>query len=499
MPALETIDGQYVYRPDGPVLKAFVADRSEIAVIIGPIGSGTSSAACMRMWQSCCEQAPSPRDGIRHSRWAVVRSTYPELETSAVPTWLFWFPEEIYGPLIRRRPMHQEIRIGDVELDLWFLALDGEDDVKKLRSVEYTGVFFNEVEFQEYIIFVEGKSRTGRYPHAADGGATWHGVIADMNAPREDHFIARMTGMAEWPDETPADKRLKWPEEWALFRQPPGLIEVMGPDGVSVADYVENPEAENLKWLPPHHYKEKARGALKSWIDARIMNRVTLLTSGDPVWPGFKPELHLSPRSLVYVPDREVVVSLDFGRRPCALVAQEVGDRLQVQREFRMYGVGATVFAPALKRFLEQHYRGARISCTGDPKGADRGQATEQSAYDIFEGYGMRVVPARGRVRQINDLNERVEAVAYALLTNRLLISPECTTLRAACQGKYVWSKLAEGEATPVKDKYSDVADCLQYLCLFVGEGRRMVGLTAAQSWTRSKIAKQRSLRRVSA
>lgn len=499
MPELEALESQYVYQPDGRVLAGFLADRSEVSVIVGPIGSGTSSAACMRIWQCACEQAKSPRDGIRHSRWAIVRSTYPELRTAVIETWLFWFPEAKYGPLTWSRPMHQVMRVGDVELDLWFLALDGEDDVKKLRSVEYTGIFFNEVEFQDHIVFIEGKSRTGRYPHQADGGATWSGVIADMNAPREDHFIARMTGMSDWPDETPLDKRLKWPKEWTLFRQPPGLIEVIGPDGVSVIDYVENPEAENLKWLPHGYYKEKARGALKTWIDARIMNRVTYLTSGDPVWPGFKPEIHLAPRSLAYVPDREVIVALDFGRRPCAIIAQEIGDKLHVQREFRMYGVGATVFAPGLKRFLEQHYRGAKISFTGDPKGADRGQSTEQSAYDIFEGYQMRVTPARGRVRTINDINERVEAVAYAFLTNRLLISPECVTLRGACMGKYAWRKLDQGEAEPIKDKFSDVADCLQYLCLYVGEGRRMVGLTPGQSWTRSKIMKQRSLRRVMA
>jgi hypothetical protein len=33
---------------------------------------------------------------------------------------------------------------GDVEAEFIFLALENEDDVKKLRSLECTGIYFNE-------------------------------------------------------------------------------------------------------------------------------------------------------------------------------------------------------------------------------------------------------------------------------------------------------------------------------------------------------------------
>jgi type VI protein secretion system component VasF len=65
--------------------------------------------------------------------------------------------------------------------------------------------------------------------------------------------------------------------------------------------------------------------------------------------------------------------------------------------------------------------------------------------------------------------------------------------------GKYAFKKLETGEGEPVKDKWSDVADCLQYLCLFLGEGRRMIGLTAVQVSHAVKVASRRSLRRISA
>ena len=499
MPELELIDQQLVYEPDGRVLTQFVTDRAEVAVIVGPIGSGTSTAAMMRMWQTSCEQAPNPRDGIRRTRWGVIRPTNPELHTSTLKTWLYWFPENRYGTVKWSRPLKQTLTVGDVEAEVWFLALDGPDDIEKIKSTEWTGFFLNELEYQSYEIFHECRSRSKRYPAMGDGGPTWSGVIADMNAPREDHFVARMAGWAPYPDDTPEEKRIRWPGSWRLFRQPPGLIEIKDADGV-VTGYEVNPLAENLKWLMPGYYRDLADGATKQWIDARIMNRVQFISTGDPVWKNFKPEVHVSHGPLPYQPGREVIVSCDFGRRPTAVIAQEVGAKLQVQKEFRMYGVSASIFAPALKRFLEQNYRGAAIKVTGDPKGADKSQATEHSAHDIMQSYGMTVVnpmPGRG-----NDLQLRLEAVSYALMTDRILISPECSTLVAALSGKYVIDNSDAAHPEPMKRgeaaKYSDVADALQYLLLFLGEGRRMVGLSAAQSWTAMKVMKARSLRRVS-
>ena len=86
---------------------------------------------------------------------------------------------------------------------------------------------------------------------------------------------------------------------------------------------------------------------------------------------------------------------LDFGRVfPAALFAQEVNGRINVQHEMLGFNEGATIFAPKVKRFLEQNYPGHAFRCVGDPKGRDRGQATEQSAYDVFRANGMPVTPA---------------------------------------------------------------------------------------------------------
>ena len=222
MPALDKIDGQLVYQPDGATLAEYITDRHEVGVIVGPIGSGSSTASCFKIWFTACEQHVSEHDGKRHTKWAIVRTTYPELNTSTLPTWLTWFPEETYGKLIRSRPMNQVIQIGDIDLEIWFLALDDADDIKKLRSTEFTGIWFNELEYHSYEMFSEAHSRVaqGRFPPMMHGGPKWHGILADMNAPDEDHFVSRMAGWSEWPDDVPEESRLKWPKEWWLKKQP---------------------------------------------------------------------------------------------------------------------------------------------------------------------------------------------------------------------------------------------------------------------------------------
>lgn len=500
MPIETDQSGKRIYEPDGDVLDRYIQDRAHVSVIRGPIGSGTSTASCMKIWALAMEQNAGP-DGLRRSRWGVVRNTYPQLVGTTVKTWLDWFPEELYGRMNRSRPMSQVIRLGDIHLEVFFMALDVEQDVSDMRSLEVTGWWFNELEFIPKAIFDEAESRTGRYPAVKDGGCKWDGIIADMNAPSEDHWVPMMTEEAPYPDEVPEDERPLWPKDWGYFTQPPALIEEMSADGKEVVGYAINPQSENLKWLKPGFYEEKLRGKSKSWIDSRLMNRITFVADGDPVWPMFREDTHVAKKPLEPVKGHAVVVALDFGRRPCAIFMQEVNNRVLVQFELRAYGESAATFAPKVKGFLAKHYPGYHARFTGDPKGQDKGQADERTAYDVFRSFGMPIVPAPVKN---NHLQTRLMAVEHLLNAMsmglaRLQVSPACYTLKLALAGRYRVKKQGLGEPEPIKDKWSDVADCLQYGALFLGEGRRMVGLDVMQSAKAVKVnLGGRSLRRVS-
>lgn len=477
-----TSDGRQIYEPDGSVLVDFLLCRKPVIGIQGPVGSGKSKGANMLVYAIASEQRPD-RYGIRRTRWAVVRNTYPELKNTTIRTWLDTFPEEVYGKFRWSIPYQHIIRLDDMVIEVDFLALDKPDDVKKLRSGEYTGFYFNEMQYIPKDLFDEATSRAGRYPAVKDGGCTWSGVVFDMNAPEEDHWTGMMTGQVPYPDGMPEEEReaLRWPVEWGFFMQPPGLIAIRDADG-SIIGYENNPIAENVKWLKPNYYLDQIKGKTRSWIDSRIMNVVTVILEGSPVWPTFRPEIHFVNRILQPLRSHDLHVGLDFGRQPAAIIGQSINGRVIVYDELIGRDESATVFAPKVKALLERKYPGFRVRFHGDPKGQDKTQTDERTAYDIFRQHGMNIEPAPVPT---NNIKTRLEAVEFCLTQlvdgkPKFLVTANARTIKMAMQGKYHYRKNDFNKLEPVKDQWSNPADALQYMILGMGEGKAMVGLDAA-------------------
>ena len=492
-----TSEGMRIYEPDGQVLRDFLKDRSHVSIIRGPLGSGTSTACCMKIYSLALEQNPSPEDGIRRSRWCVVRDSYPNLRNTTIRTWLDWFPQEQYGRFLWTRPAIHEIRIGNVELDVIFLSVDNEEDVAKLRSFDFTGIWFNELEYMKFLLFMEAESRTGRFPAVKDGGPTWHGVIADMNAPDETHWVPKLTGevVIEDDDENPEVVRQGLPFDWSYFVQPPALLELRDATGREITGYKLNPQAENSKWLVDGYYEEKCRGKTKAWIDSRLRNQITFVLDGLAVFKGFNPDTHIAPEPLKPVEGHDVIVGLDFGfNRPAAVCMQTIDGRIFIQHEFRRYGTAATSFAPELKRFLERTYPGCQYQIFGDPKGQDRGQADGRTSYEVYKACGLIVTPAPVPTNAPQTRIAAVDSVLSQMKDGkpRFVMSPTgCPTLKAAMCGRYHIKKNALGDPDPVKDKYSDIADALQYAMLGLGEGRIMIGLEPLAKARAMKVSRE--------
>lgn len=514
----EAVSGEALLGPDGWPLPFGEDGRSQFALvggtkvcdfylsdnetdfIQGDLGSGKTRAMCARVMRHAQQQRVSTLTGKRMSRWAVVRNSNPVLKRSTIRTWLEMFPEHLYGRFNWGNPFFHNMRFDDVVLEVDFLGLDKAEDAHKLRSVEYTGIAFNEVPFIPREIVEESSSRL-RYPGPEHGGSAWHGIIADGNAPPEDCWLALISGQVDLPPGLTDDERaeFKWPAGWQMFMQPPALLEAIDHNG-RVTGYEVNPKAENLKNLPPGYYSKMIPGKSKAWIDCHLRNTVAMVVEGSPVWPMFRREFHVAPEVLRPVKGHEVRVALDFGRvYPAALFSQEINNRLNVQYEMLGFNEGATVFAPRVKKFLETHYPGYRVRFTGDPKGNDKGQATEQSSYDVFRALGMPVTAAP--VPQ-NDIDRRIESVAFILNdnpsgVNRLVISPYCRTLIVGMSGRYHLVREADGVLRPKKDKYSNLCDCLQYECIASGEGRKMIGLRPIGNMAPARVYKPKSMRRI--
>jgi hypothetical protein len=483
----------------------FVVSDREVDIIQGPLGSGKTRALCARIMRHAQQQRVSKLTGFRMSRWFLARNTYPDLKTTTIRTWLEMFPEQVYGRFNWGQPPSHKIRFGDVSLDIDFLALDKPEDVRKLRSTEYTGGAFNELPFIEKEIFDEGTSRL-RYPGISHGGSAWHGIIADANAPDEDHWLAVMTGQVDFPPNLTEDEKtaFQWPDHWGFYKQPPAVLEVRDTHN-TITGYEVNQDAENLANLPPGYYAKQLFGKKKAWIDSRLRNVVALVVEGSPVYPEFVVEVHVAREALRPIPGVTLTVGLDFGRQPAAIFMQGANNRVYVQYELLGHNEGAVTFAPKVKRFIAEKYPAwemENVNFWGDPKGQDKGQADERTAYDIFRANGMVVRPPPS-LKQ-NMIETRVSAVTNVHNEMhdgkpRYVMSPLCRTLKVAKAGRYHLIKEDDGVLRPKKDRYSNPADAEQYGILGLGEGRKMIGLPPVGSlkpvrtWNRRK-----SMRRVS-
>lgn len=473
------------YKPGGETLKAFMKDDHFFRGLRGPVGSGKSACCAIEMFKRALAQKPGP-DGIRKSRWAVVRNTNPQLRTTTMKTWEDWFPQHIWGKITMHPPPYtHHIKKGDLDLEVIFLALDRPEDVKKLLSLELTGVWINEAREIPKAIVDACTMRVGRFPSMKDGGPSWYGVIADTNAPDEDHWWPIMAGEAPIPDHIGREEALMLvkPDTWAFFTQPGGMVANTDGEG-NVTGYHLNPVAENLQNLTANYYPDIITGKTKSWIDVYVLNKLGSLNDGKPIYQMFDETVHVSREPLLFTPGVPILVGLDFGLTPAAAFVQNVRGRWYVLHELVAQDMGITRFTEVLRTEMAQKFPGAQFVIYGDPAGDYRAQTDERTPFQILRQAGLKAYTA-----PTNDPALRIEAVANPL--NRMVdgqpgfvIDQRCTHLIKGFRGGYQYRRLqvsggARYEDKPDKNMFSHVHDALQYALCGGGESRTLtVGRT---------------------
>ena len=470
----------FKYKPDGEVLKAFMKDDNFFRGIRGPVGSGKSVACCVEVFRRALMQKKG-EDGIRKSRWAIIRNTNPQLRTTTIKTWLDWFPENDWGKFVWSVPYTHHIKKGDIDLEILFLALDRPEDVKKLLSLEVTGIWINEAREVPKSIVDACTMRVGRYPSMRDGGPSWSGVIADTNAPDEDHWWPIMGGDVPIPDHIPRDqaKMLVRPDNWRFFTQPCGMTEVKNEAG-ELEKYVPNPQAENQKNMLKSYYPNLIQGKTKSWIDVYVMNRLGHVQEGKPVYPMFAPDVHIAKEEIPIGAGLPVYVGLDFGLTPSAVLGQKVRGRWLLQSEIVAVDMGIVRFAEVLRNELSTRFAAcSEVYIYGDPAGDFRAQTDESTPFQILRGAGLRALPTHS-----NSVDLRLEAVSSQLTKMvegkpALCVDRRCSMLIKGFEGGYSYKRMeVSGERyadKPDKNMFSHVHDALQYMMLGAGEGRALM------------------------
>jgi hypothetical protein len=469
----------FKYRPDGDVLKAFMKDDNFFRGIRGPVGSGKSVGCCVEIFRRALQQQKD-KNGIRRSRWAIIRNTNPQLRTTTIKTWLDWFPEDEWGKFMWSVPYTHWIKKQDLELEIIFLALDRPEDVKKLLSLELTGIWINEAREIPKSIIDACTMRVGRFPSMREGGPTWSGVIADTNAPEEDHWWPIMSGEVPVPDHIHHEqaKMLVKPDNWSFYIQPCGMLETFTEKN-ELEDYIPNPKAENTENMLKTYYPNLIRGKTKSWIDVYVMNRLGMIQEGKPVYPQFSSDTHIAKEEVPIADGIPVYIGVDFGLTPAAVFGQKVRGRWLIQSEIVAIDMGIVRFSEVLRQEIATRFSNQEVHIYGDPAGDFRAQTDESTPFQIMRGAGLKATPAPS-----NSVDLRLEAVGQSLTKMAegkpaFMIDRRCQTLIKGFQSGYAYKRLqVSGERfdeKPDKNMFSHVHDALQYLMLGAGEGRQLI------------------------
>ena len=473
-----TQDKIYIPSPTG---KLFHTSTGFVDLVIGPYGSGKSTMCIQRIVESACRM-PNWHNGRRRSRWAIVRNTSGELVSTTLQTWLTWFGD-LGDVKKRQKPLLTYEHVfndgdGVVELDIIFIALDRPEDVRKIKSLELTGAYLNELSELPQNVLSHFKGRVnGRYPSRSFCSEPyWSGIIADTNPPDEDHWIFR-------------DFEINVTPSYHVFHQPSGLIE----DGLgnfvkdAEGNYVQNVNADNAQHLSHDYYPKLAEKQSEGFIKVYCGGKYGLVESGKRVYPEFNYDLH-SVQRLEAIQGEPLYLGWDFGLTPACVVVQITArGQVRVLREYVAEDIGIKTFAKnVVIPQLAIDFPYCKVGGSeGDPAGARGDEIMEElSCIGELNSLG---IPTNAATT--NDPDVRINAVRYFLNIMidgqpAIVVSREgCPVIVKGFMSGYHYKRMSiSGDARyqdkPNKNKYSHPHDALQY-CLMPFASDRVVEKTS--------------------
>ncbi len=444
-----------VYTPSRTV-KEYIVDQNRWVFIMGPFGSGKSVGSLMKIWYAMSLQ-DADKQGNRKSRWVVVRTTNRKLMDTTFKTFVDWFPPGLAGEWrATSKTFFVDYGLDDgtrVKGEVLFRALDDENDVANLASLELSGAYLNEMKEIDPEIFRTMNGRVGRYPK---GEVDWRETGGD---PQCSHPM--IIGDTNPPAQTEHDWLYKLfeidkPACMSLYKQPSGL----------------SAEAENLRYLPGGraYYENMCMGATEDFIRVNVHGEYGKLRGGQAIFGHcFRGDMHV--RVCEYDPSLKLVLAFDYGLTPACVVMQvSLAGQIRVLDEVVSEDSGLErLMITDVEPLLVNRYPDAEVMVTGDPAGNHRGQANETTCYEVLAERGFEAYPCH-----TNAPAARLGAVEGALSVlvrgePGLVIHPRCKKLVEALSSGYVYTKADKGPVSPEKNKHSHIADALQYGVLFKG------------------------------
>ena len=463
-------EARIFYADQGPVLARYRQSRAFFQCIMGPLGSGKTTTSIQKILELVCEQKPNAR-GERRTRGAVVRNSYPDLLSTTIRDWKGIVEPLHLGPMTMGHPPEARLDFDlpdgtRVRAEIIFVALDKDDDVRKLRGMQLTWAYLNEMKEIPKSIVDMLQYRVDRYP--SPGTSAWTGIFGDTNAWDSEH----------WLEDIVEGKRDGGYAEYDIIVQPGAVLRVDG-------KWVVNPERENRQFIGEDYYRRGLEGKREDWVKVNLANQVGYYVDGRPVHSDYADATHGVEEELIPTPG-VVHIGVDYGLTPAAAFVQRQPDgQWWCFDEITTDDGDAEWLAREIKaRIAEWEARiagkdvGALMAWTfrGDPSGDSRVQTDRSTPERILRLNG---VPINGA--STNDPVIRRAALDRPLTRTvkgrpGIIFSRRCRMIRKGLAGGFNYKRVAVSGAEgvyrdmPDKNKFSHPCEALEYALMDAGE-----------------------------
>lgn len=421
----------------------FIARRNGKIFITG--NTGKTSSAAYDLIEIASRMVTPDNFGVRRSKFAVVRNTYPELRDTTIASYFDWFPPEVFGSYNATDKTYR-IKYEDRDILIIFKALDSPKDVRDLLSLELTGAHIDEAREIHQDVLKGLLGRIGRYPALKNTGGknpfiTPPQIILTTNYPSTSHWLYK--------------------------------------------DFVSNPidgyemytqtQDENKHNLRPGYYEdlEKDYADRPDLLKTLVQGTWGVTVVGKLVYTEFNRALHVAKSSLIPRTAMEIIRGWDNTGLSPAISLSYISPTGQwrIFKEFTWEEAGID---DATEEMIVWCNMNLHNKCTfndiGDPAGTQRDSVKKTPAYYIREKakeYGKTIDIKKG----IQTFKIRREAVAGRLskLINgepALLIDPSCTMITDGFEGGYSFPEIGNSgvfKLEPAKNIYSHIHDSIQY------------------------------------
>lgn len=462
MNALPTIDDSYPieysikgeasieieYYP-APTIERFHASQATIRSLVGPVGSGKSTAGVMEI----CHFLPNMLFtvyGIKNTRWLVLRNTNDMLWTTTMRTFFEWFPPSVFGRFHKQEKTYVITAYRPLTVEILFRSCDRPEDVDKFRSLEITGYLIDESSEVHHSIKNILRQRIGRYPPAKD----W---------PKDDNGrpIVRKFGIEVT---NPPDI------------ESPDYYEFYGPDDkrLEIGEGFWQKPGENAENLDPNYYEDlkKLYANDPEWVERYIEGKPGAMRVGKNVYTAFSHAFHVAKQTLVW-PGVQFTLYRGWdntGNCPaCVVCYMPSPGVIHVLREFWDDRSGIIEFAERVQKECNALYPNASYVDWGDPAGETKFSTRSgglTSNAQLMREVGINVMPS---VKEWEPRREAVNSILTATYRGEpaLLIDPSCNRLIQGFLGGYGYKEVQNGVFSdrPLKNRYSHIHDALQYVC----------------------------------